>query len=41
MKLNKIQMYHIVQIMEERGTGHCKECRDIVEKLKEELERQK
>lgn len=39
MELNKVQIYHIMQIMNDRGTGHCKECRDILTELEEEYKK--
>ncbi len=35
MKLNKTERWHIIQIMEERGVGHCKFCKELLTKLKQ------
>lgn len=32
-KLNKREIQHIMWIMEERGVGHCKFCKDLIKKL--------
>ena len=37
MEIDKGEMWHIYQIMKERGYGHCKFCADLFLKLKEEL----
>lgn len=31
------ELWHMLQIMKERGTGHCKECESIYKRLIEQL----
>ena len=37
MKLNKVEIWHIRQVMRERGISHCQECKNIEKKLTKEL----
>lgn len=39
MKLTREDIWHIINIMEERGVGHCKFCKELLRKLKEEYEK--
>ena len=39
MEINKEELWHIIQIMEDRGVCHCQFCRDLLIKLKKEFER--
>ena len=41
MKINKEEIWHIYMIMKERGVGHCQFCKDLMVKLKKELEENK
>ncbi len=36
MKLTKEEIWHISQIMKERGVGHCQFCKDLIEKFEKE-----
>ncbi len=36
MELTKEEMWHIIQVMRNRGVSHCEFCKDLLIKLEED-----